>query len=156
MHSRTAKWALLAAAALVTPATAAALLASASAGHAADLTPQEEKLVAAARKEGAVTLINPLFSDITGQRLAEGFIKRYGLGADFKLNNLRKGTGATVAQVRQEIAAGKLTVDVHVVSAPGFFDEAARRGAFEACGAPSSGARCCPSGCSGPRRRAGA
>ena len=73
MHSRTAKWALLAAAALATPGTAAALLASASAGHAADLTPQEQKLVAAAKREGAVTLINPLFSDITGQRLAEGF-----------------------------------------------------------------------------------
>jgi iron(III) transport system substrate-binding protein len=120
------------AAALAAPCAAMALLAPASSGGAASLTPQEQKLVDGAKKEGAVTVINPLFSDITGQRLAEGFIKRYGLGSDFKFNNLRKGTGATVSQVRQEIQAGKFTVDVHVVSAPGFFDEAAKRGAFEA------------------------
>ena len=32
--------------------------------------------------------------------------------------------------MRQEIQAGKFTVDVHMVSAPGFFDAAAKRGAF--------------------------
>lgn len=132
MHSRTPSLAVIAAMALAAPCATAAFVAAATVGHAANLTPQEEKLVAAAKKEGAVTLINPLFSDETGQRLAEGFIKRYDLGSDFKLNNLRKGTGATVSQVRQEIQAGKFTVDVHVVSAPGFFDEAAKRGAFEA------------------------
>jgi ABC-type Fe3+ transport system substrate-binding protein len=94
------------------------------------LTPHEKKLAAAARKEGAVTIINPLFSDRTGQRMGEAFIKRYNLGPNFKFNNLRKGTGATVAQVRQEIQAGKFTVDVHLVSAPAFFDAAAKRGAF--------------------------
>jgi iron(III) transport system substrate-binding protein len=108
-----------------------ALVAATAVGHAADLTPQEKALVEGAKKEGAVTVINPLFSDITGQRLGEGFVKRYGLGSGFKFNNLRKGTGATVSQVRQEIQAGKFTVDVHIVSAPGFFDEAAKRGAFE-------------------------
>ena len=46
------------------------------------------------------------------------------LGPNFKFNNLRKGTGATVAQIRQEIQAGKHTVDILIVSAPGFFDEA--------------------------------
>lgn len=111
--------------------TAAALLAVTAFAHAADLTPQEEKLVAAAKEEGAVTIINPLFSDSTGQRLAEAFVKRYDLGPDFEFNNLRKGTGATVSQVRQEIKAGRFTVDVHMVSAPGFFDAAAERGAFE-------------------------
>jgi iron(III) transport system substrate-binding protein len=113
------------------PCIAVALLAAATVAQAADLTPQEKKLVEGARKEGAVTVINPLFSDITGQRLGEGFIKRYDLGSGFTFNNLRKGTGATVSQVRQEIQAGKFTVDVHVVSAPGFFDEATKRGAFE-------------------------
>ena len=117
--------------AVVGAAAGMVLLAATTLGHAAGLTPQEEKLVAAAKEEGAVTIINPLFADSTGERLAEGFIKRYGLGPDFKFNNLRKGTGATVAQVRQEILAGKFTVDVHLVSAPGFFDEAAKRGAFE-------------------------
>lgn len=110
---------------------AAAFFAAATFAQAADLTPEEKKLAAEARKEGAVTIINPLFSDETGKRLGAAFIKRYELGSDFKFNNLRKGTGATVAQVRQEIQAGKFTVDVHMVSAPGFFDEAAKRGAFE-------------------------
>jgi ABC-type Fe3+ transport system substrate-binding protein len=99
--------------------------------RAADFTPQEQKLIPEAKREGAVTIINPLFSDETAKRLGEGFVKRYNLGSDFKFNNLRKGTGQTVAQVRQEIQAGKITVDVHLVSAPGFFDEAAKRGAFE-------------------------
>lgn len=99
---------------------------------AADLTPQEAKLVDAARQEGAVVILNPQFSDHTGQLLGEGFIKRYNLGPNFKFNNLRKGTGATVAQTRQEIQAGKHTADMLIVNAPGFFDEAANRGAFEA------------------------
>ncbi len=117
---------------LAVPATTVAVLAASTIGHAASLTPQEEKLVAAAKSEGAVTILNPQFSDRTGQLLAEAFVKRYNLGPDFKFNNLRKGTGASVAQARQEIKAGKFTVDILVVSAPGFFDEAARRGAFEA------------------------
>jgi iron(III) transport system substrate-binding protein len=130
LHGSTTR--ALAAATRAAPCIAVAWLAAATIAYAADLTPQEKKLVDGAKKEGAVTIINPLFSDITGQRLGEGFIKRYDLGAGFKFNNLRKGTGATVSQVRQEIQAGKFTVDVHVVSAPGFFDEAAKRGAFEA------------------------
>jgi iron(III) transport system substrate-binding protein len=120
-----ARW--IAAAVLAAPCTAVALLAA----QAADLTPQEKALIAGAKKEGAVTIINPLFSDRTAQRMGAAFIKRYNLGSDFKFHNLRKGTGATVSQVRQEIQAGKFTVDVHMVSAPGFFAAAAKRGAFE-------------------------
>jgi len=111
-------------------ASVVALLAATSLGQAQALNPQEEALVAGAKKEGAVTIINPLFSDRTAQRMGAAFIKRYGLGSNFKFNNLRKGTGATVSQVRQEIQAGKFTVDVHMVSAPGFFAAAAKRGAF--------------------------
>ena len=110
--------------------TAIAILAMAASVNAADLTPHEKELAAAAKKEGAVTIINPIFSDRTAQRLGAAFIKRYDLGPNFKFNNLRKGTGATVAQVRQEILAHKFTVDVHLVSAPGFFDAAAKHGAF--------------------------
>jgi iron(III) transport system substrate-binding protein len=98
----------------------------------ASLTPQEEKLIPAAKAEGALIVLNPIFSDETGQLLGEGFKKRYSLGPDFRFSNLRKGTGATVAQVRQEIQAGKHTVDILLVSAPAFFDEALKRGAFEA------------------------
>jgi hypothetical protein len=102
----------------------------ASAAMTAELTPQEEKLISLAKEEGAVTLINPLFSDRTAKRLGQSFIERYGLGDAFQFNNIRKGTGATVATVRQEIKANKFTVDVHMVSAPGFFAAAAERGAF--------------------------
>ena len=110
--------------------SAAALLGAATLVHAAELNAQEKALIEAAKAEGEVTIINPLFSDRTGQRMAAAFIERYGLGEDFKFNNLRKGTGATVAQVRQEIQAGKFTVDVILVSAPGFFAAAKERGAF--------------------------
>ncbi len=121
---------ILSVALIAAPVTAVALLA-ATAVNAADLTSQEKSLIAAAKKEGAVTILNPIFSDRTGQRMGEAFIKRYDLGSDFKFNNLRKGTGATVAQVRQEIQAGKHTVDILLVSAPGFYAEAVKRGAFE-------------------------
>src|SRR5689334_6011226 len=118
------------AACFAAPIAAAALFALTAAAGAADYTPQEQALIAAAKKEGAVTVLNPQFSDHTGRLLGEGFIKRYNLGPDFKFNNLRKGTGATVAQTRQEIQAGKHTVDILIVSAPGFFDAAAKRGDF--------------------------
>jgi iron(III) transport system substrate-binding protein len=99
-----------------------------AAGH---LTPQEEALIDAAKAEGSVTLIHPLFSDRTSQNLAEAFKARYGLGDDFEVNFLRKGTGATVSQVRQEIQAGTFTVDAILVSAPSFFAAGSERGAFE-------------------------
>ena len=57
----------------------------------AGISPQEQKLVRAAKKEGAVTIINPLFSDRTAKRMQRVFIKRYGLGNSFRLNNIRKG-----------------------------------------------------------------
>jgi iron(III) transport system substrate-binding protein len=131
MHSRKSTLPLIASTILAAPCATVAFLVAATVGHAVELTLQEQKLAGAAKKEGAVVLLNPIFSDRTGQRLGEAFIQRYELGPDFKLNNLRKGTGQTVAQVRQEIVANKFTVDILLVSAPGFFDEAAKRGAFE-------------------------
>ncbi len=110
--------------------SAVALLGAATLANAAELNAQEKALIAAAKAEGAVIIINPLFSDRTSQRMSAAFKKRYSLGDGFKFNNLRKGTGATVAQVRQEIQAKKLTVDVILVSAPGFFAAAKDRGAF--------------------------
>jgi iron(III) transport system substrate-binding protein len=111
--------------------SAVALLAASTSVFAKDdITPQEKKLIEAAKKEGQVTLINPIFQEVTAENFQAAFRKRYGLGEAFKFNNLRKGTGATIAQVQQEIKAGKFTVDAHIVNAPGFFDEAAKRGAW--------------------------
>lgn len=109
---------------------AAICVAGASLTQAAMITEQEKKLIRAAKKEGGVVILNPLFSDRTSKKMGPAFIKRYGLGDGFKFRNVRKGTGSTVAQVRQEIKAGKFTVDIHLVSAPGFFHAAVKRGAF--------------------------
>ena len=132
MHSRKSTLPLIATSALAGPWAVVLLVAASTVAHAVELTPQEQKLAAAAKQEGAVVLLDPIFSDRTGQRLGEAFVHRYGLGPDFKFSNLRKGTGQTVAQVRQEIVANKFTVDILLVSAPGFFDEAIKHGAFEA------------------------
>jgi iron(III) transport system substrate-binding protein len=129
MGSRHTASPLFSAALLAAPVTALMLLSTAA--QAANYTPQEQKLIEAAKKEGSVTVLNPQFSDWTGQHLGEGFIKKYNLGPNFKFHNLRKGTGATVAQTRQEIRAGKHTVDILIVSAPGFFAEGVKHGAFE-------------------------
>lgn len=112
-------------------AAACGLLAGTTVGQAAELTPQEQALIPAAKEEGSVTLINPLFSDRTSQLLSAAFVARYDLGPDFEANFLRKGTGAVAAQVRQEIQAGTFTVDAILVSAPGFFASAVEHGAFE-------------------------
>lgn len=111
--------------------SAAALVAATSSAFAdAHLNDQERKLIPGAKEEGAVTIIHPLFSDRTAQRMSAAFKERYGLGDDFEFNSLRKGTGATVAQVRQEIQADKYTVDLILVHSPGFFAAAAKRDAF--------------------------
>ncbi len=111
--------------------SAVALLGAATLTNAAELNAQEKALIAGAKAEGSVTFIHPLFSDRTATRMSKAFKARYGLDDSFKFNSLRKGTGSTVSQVRQEIKAGKHTVDVIIVSAPGFFAAAAERGAFE-------------------------
>ena len=116
---------------LVGAASAVAMLAASSVAMAGGhLNKVEAKLAPLAKEEGSVTIIHPLFSDRTAQRMAAAFKERYGLGDDFQFNSLRKGTGATVAQVRQEIQAGKFTVDAIIVHSPAFFDQAADRGAF--------------------------
>jgi len=95
-----------------------------------DYTPQELKLIDAARAEGEVSILHPILGDHSAGLLAKAFIEFYKLGPNFKFNNLRKGSGQTIAQVRQEIQANKFTADILLVNAAGFFDEAVKRGAF--------------------------
>jgi iron(III) transport system substrate-binding protein len=111
--------------------SAVAILAFGSAAFAGGhLNATEKALAPLAKAEGSVTIIHPLFSDRTARRMEAAFKKRYALGDDFEFNSLRKGTGATVAQVTQEIRAGKFTVDLITVHSPAFFDMGAKRGAF--------------------------
>jgi iron(III) transport system substrate-binding protein len=88
------------------------------------------KLIEAARQEGSVTVLNPLFSDHTARLFDTAFRSLYGLGDDFKLVNIRKGTGRVVATATQEMRANKLTFDVVIVSAPPFYIGAAKAGLF--------------------------
>src|SRR3546814_893263 len=115
---------------VVAATSAAALFAATTFAQAQDITPQEKALIEAAKEEGSVTLLHAIFADGTQQSLAKAFVERYGLGDDFDVNFLRKGTGPTVAQVRQEIKAGKFTVDAVLVHNPGFFAAANERDAF--------------------------
>lgn len=55
--------------------SAVALLGAATLANAAELNAQEKALIAAAKAEGAVTIINPLFSDRTSQRMSAAFKK---------------------------------------------------------------------------------
>ena len=65
--------------------TFAGIGASLAGGH--TITPQEKKLIAGAKAEGSVTLINPLISDRTAKILQKKFREYYGLGSGFKYNN---------------------------------------------------------------------
>ncbi|MFC1491282.1 ABC transporter substrate-binding protein [Nitrospinota bacterium] len=97
---------------------------------ASEVTPQEKKLIRAAKKEGTVISNISLFQDRTVRHLRRELIKRYGLGKNFKYINFRKGTGGSIAMARQEIKANKLSFDTFMVPAAGFFYGAAKQGAF--------------------------
>ncbi|MBI3129199.1 MAG: hypothetical protein HYZ11_16450 [Candidatus Tectomicrobia bacterium] len=107
-----------------------AVLALSGSPAGAQVMPHEEKLIREAKKEGSVTIINPILADSTERVFGPAFIKYYNLGDGFKFNNLRKGTGPVVAQVRQEIQAKRFTVDAMFVNSPAFFDAAAKQGVF--------------------------
>ncbi|MEK6710671.1 MAG: hypothetical protein AABZ64_08830, partial [Nitrospinota bacterium] len=97
---------------------------------ATEITPQEQKLIPLAKKEGGVIFLETSWKDDTMRRLGPAFIKHYGLGGGFKVNHVLKGTGPTVSMARQEIKAGKFSFDVVSVASPGFFAGAAKEGAF--------------------------
>jgi iron(III) transport system substrate-binding protein len=101
------------------------------ASAATEITPQEKKLIPLAKKEGSVVFLETgSFGDETVRRLAAAMKKHYGLGDAFKVSNIIKGTGATVAVARQEIKAGRFSFDLIAVPSPGFFAGAADMGAF--------------------------
>jgi ABC-type Fe3+ transport system substrate-binding protein len=103
---------------------------AASARGATEITPQEKALIPLAREEGAVTVLQTSFNNETMTRLREAFVQRYGLGSEFKVNSIQKGTGPTVSQARQEIRANRFTFDVIMVASAGFFAGAHKEGAF--------------------------
>ena len=98
-------------------ASAVALLGATAMANAGGLNDVEKKLAPLAAKEGSVRIIHPLFSDRTARRVTKAFKKRYNLPDSFEFNSLRKGTGSTVAQTRQEIKAGKFTISLIVGTA---------------------------------------
>ena len=103
---------------------------AAPAFSATEITPQEKKLIGAAKKEGAVTLLEASWKSETTRRLAAAFTRHYGLGSGFKVNHVLKGTSETVGTMIQEIKAKKFTFDVVSVVAPGVFFAASKQGAY--------------------------
>ena len=98
------------------------------AASAANLTPQEKKLIRGAKKEGAVVFLNAQTQERTAKEIGAAMRKRYGLGSGFQFRNVRKGTGSVIATTKQEMKAGKITNDVVMVTGAPFFDAAAKRG----------------------------
>lgn len=105
-------------------------LSLAAAAGASELTAQEKKLIPLAKQEGSLVTLISLFQDKTVRELEAGFIKRYGLGSDFKYTNIRKGTGPSLSMARTEIKANRITFDLIMTAGAGFFDGAAKAGAF--------------------------
>jgi iron(III) transport system substrate-binding protein len=87
-------------------------LAGASPAERARLAP----IIAAAEKEGALTYWDVVIQPETNDELTAAFRKRYGLPASFQVNyNLASGP-TFVTRLDQELAAGKVTVDVGAFS----------------------------------------
>jgi ABC-type Fe3+ transport system substrate-binding protein len=97
---------------------------------ATEITPQEKKLIPAAKKEGTVILLEASWKSETTRRLAAAFVKHYGLGSDFQFKHVLKGTSETVGTMVQEIKAKKFTFDLVSVVSPGVFYAAAKQKAF--------------------------
>ncbi|MCC7107003.1 MAG: extracellular solute-binding protein [Chloroflexi bacterium] len=91
------------------PAKTDAAAGKPAASGAADL----DQLVEVAKKEGAVVGIgNTIQMDETKKAIGKAFRARYGLPDSFKVDLLEKGLADVYKQIQEEMAAGKLTIDV--------------------------------------------
>jgi len=100
-------WSGMAAAADEPPALAAAAPADKAA---------LKELIDAAAKEGQVSYFDTIFQPETNDALVAEFLKQYGLPRSFKVGYTLSGTGALVTRVDQEIAAGRVSIDVAAVA----------------------------------------
>lgn len=99
-------------------------------------TAEQEKMIAAAKKEGALNWIESIVIPPSAKVIGEAFKKHYGLPASFKINHQRKGTGPTTTTVAQEVQSGKVTIDVFAAAAPAFFADLKKAGALMGYASP--------------------
>lgn len=102
------------------PVHAIAEEAPALAGLTGEARAEREKMIAAAAAEGSVVYTESLSSDETIGKLADAFRKYYGLPDSFAVEYTRAGTGAVVTRLDQELAAGRVTLDIASAAAPGW------------------------------------
>jgi iron(III) transport system substrate-binding protein len=87
-----------------------------------------EKLIEGAKQEGSVSYWDTVIQPPTNDRLVKAFKARYGLPASFKVNYTLAQTGDLVTRVEQELAAGRVSIDIASIAAPSWAFERAERG----------------------------
>jgi iron(III) transport system substrate-binding protein len=75
-----------------------------------------QALIAAAIKEGSVSYWDTIIQSPTNAKLVEAFRQHYGLPSDFAVNYSLASTSGLVTRVEQEVAAGRVTMDVAAVA----------------------------------------
>ena len=75
-------------------------------------------LIEAAKIEGSISYWDTVIQPATNDALVGAFRARYGLPSTFKVNYTLAQTGDLVTRIEQEIAAGRVTVDVASIAAP--------------------------------------
>jgi iron(III) transport system substrate-binding protein len=97
-------------------------------------SPEEQSrvtaLIDAAKIEGSVSYWDTVIQPATNDALVGAFRARYGLPSTFKVNYTLAQTGDLVTRIEQEIAAGRVSVDVASIAAPIWTFERAAKGDF--------------------------
>jgi iron(III) transport system substrate-binding protein len=86
------------------------------------------KLIDGARSEGSLSYWDGVIQPETNDALTSAFRRHYGLPAQFQVRYQLLATSALVTRVEQEIAAGRVTVDVAAVGYPSWAFERAAAG----------------------------
>ncbi len=97
-------------------------------GVAADERARILELVEGAKREGSLAYWDVVIQPQTNDALTAAFLKYYGLPSSFKVNYQLLATGNLVTRVEQEIAAGRVTVDIAAVGSPPWVFERANKG----------------------------
>jgi hypothetical protein len=75
-----------------------------------------QALIAAAVKEGSVSYWDTIIQSPTNAKLVPAFREYYGLPSSFAVNYSLASTSGMVTRVEQEVAAGRVTMDVAAVA----------------------------------------
>ncbi len=87
------------------------------------------KLILGARQEKELNWLDAIVVPNSAIKFTEAFKKRYGL-PEFKMNHQRGTTGDVTTRVQEEVKAGRVTIDVFAVAAPGLYYDLKEFGAL--------------------------